>query len=463
MKITGCIIAKNEEKDIEQCIISLNKVCDEIIFVDTESTDKTINIAKELGVKLFYYKWIDNFAAAKNFAISKAKGDWIIFLDADEYLVDSKKEIYVELATKSAKYECILCEILNFGEEGKVCEKHLGSRFFKNDRRIKYSGRIHEQLVKNNKPIESINGASYIKIIHKGYTKEKVISKNKFQRNIKLLFKELEEHPHNPQTLYYIADTYGLVGDSKKQVEFCRKSISAGKIPMKGFDEVPYLLLVQALFGMKEKADIIKVEVEEAIREFPESPVFRYYCALLYLDNKKYIYCLNELFKALELNERYDYYAVDYMYELLPSIYKIVAYIYSLMKKKDLAIYYYIKVLKLRNSDKETLLAVIELLKGEDQADTIVLLNRIYNINYIKDMEFVVEVLTASNNAVLLSHYIKRLSNLYKEGTNAVLISLLRNGSYENAFKMSYEIYNETFRYDVSIIMVTAALCSKKH
>ena len=85
MKISACIIGLNEEQNIEDCLLSLNGVADEIIFVDSQSTDKTVAITKQFTKKIFYRKF-DNFVAQKNFAASKASHNWILNLDCDERL-----------------------------------------------------------------------------------------------------------------------------------------------------------------------------------------------------------------------------------------------------------------------------------------------------------------------------------------------------------------------------------------
>ncbi|AFM10753.1 glycosyltransferase family 2 protein [Turneriella parva] len=85
MKISACIIGLNEEQNIEDCLLSLAGVADEIIFVDSHSTDKTISLVKQFTKKIFYRKF-DNYVAQKNFAASKARFDWILNLDCDERL-----------------------------------------------------------------------------------------------------------------------------------------------------------------------------------------------------------------------------------------------------------------------------------------------------------------------------------------------------------------------------------------
>lgn len=77
---------KNEERYLAQCLSSVKDVIDEIIIVDTGSTDKTLEIAKSFNAKIFNFDWINDFSAARNFALNKCSGDWILYLDADEEL-----------------------------------------------------------------------------------------------------------------------------------------------------------------------------------------------------------------------------------------------------------------------------------------------------------------------------------------------------------------------------------------
>lgn len=82
--ISQCMIVKNEEKNIRRALSWGKDIMCEQIVVDTGSSDRTVEIAREMGAKIFFFPWINDFAAAKNFAIDQAKGDWIAFLDADE-------------------------------------------------------------------------------------------------------------------------------------------------------------------------------------------------------------------------------------------------------------------------------------------------------------------------------------------------------------------------------------------
>ena len=84
VRLSQCMIVRDEEKNIERALSWGKDLVYEQIVVDTGSTDRTVELALAMGAKVYHFQWIDDFAAAKNYAISKASGDWIAFLDADE-------------------------------------------------------------------------------------------------------------------------------------------------------------------------------------------------------------------------------------------------------------------------------------------------------------------------------------------------------------------------------------------
>ena len=97
-----CMITRNAEQLLARCLNSVQAMVDEIIVVDTGSIDSTINIAKKFKVKIYNFKWIDDFAAARNFCISKASGDWIFSLDADEAIAERDHQQIMRLTRRGA-------------------------------------------------------------------------------------------------------------------------------------------------------------------------------------------------------------------------------------------------------------------------------------------------------------------------------------------------------------------------
>lgn len=79
MNISLCVICKNEEKNIQKCLEGLKTIVNEMVVIDTGSTDRTIEIAEKLGASVYQYDWDNNFSNAKNYALDIAKGEWIVF------------------------------------------------------------------------------------------------------------------------------------------------------------------------------------------------------------------------------------------------------------------------------------------------------------------------------------------------------------------------------------------------
>ena len=103
LRLSQCMIVKNEEENIERALSWGKGIMWEQIVVDTGSTDQTVDIAKRMGAKIYHFDWIDDFAAAKNFAIEQASGDWIVFLDADEYMLQEDMYKLPDMIKKARK------------------------------------------------------------------------------------------------------------------------------------------------------------------------------------------------------------------------------------------------------------------------------------------------------------------------------------------------------------------------
>ncbi len=192
--VSCCLIVKNEIDVFERCINSikdiLKGVVDEIIVVDTGSTDGTQQLAFELGCKVFDFEWCHDFAKARNFAVSKAKNDWVFSIDADEFIVsvdiDSIKNIILNLSETTVGE----IPVVNYGDEKgqRYTISYLGRIF--NKKEVCFTRSIHEYLCsEKNIDLEYVDLP--IEVHHTGYVEEVIKDKNKTERNIDLIKKEL--------------------------------------------------------------------------------------------------------------------------------------------------------------------------------------------------------------------------------------------------------------------------------
>ena len=149
MKLTVTIITLNEEKDISRAINSVKEIADEIILVDSGSTDKTVGIAKKLGCRVYYRKF-DNYSNQKNFAISKSKSDWILSLDADEE-IDRSLSQEIKESIESVDFNGFYIDRRNFilGKEIKFTrwQKQLDSHIWLWKKgKGTWIGDVHEEI-----------------------------------------------------------------------------------------------------------------------------------------------------------------------------------------------------------------------------------------------------------------------------------------------------------------------------
>ena len=142
------MIVKNEEDVIGRCLECVSDIFDEIIVVDTGSDDKTKEIVKKYTKGLYYFKWIEDFAAARNFAFSKATKDYIMWLDADDIILDKDKEKIKELKMNMDKsIDMVMMKYYtSFDEAGRPSFSYFRERWIRNCAQFRWVGAVHEVI-----------------------------------------------------------------------------------------------------------------------------------------------------------------------------------------------------------------------------------------------------------------------------------------------------------------------------
>jgi len=195
-RLSVCLIVKNEERFLAQCLKSVRGFAQQLVVVDTGSTDRTVEIAREFGAEIHSFAWTDDFAAARNAALEHATGDWILMLDADEELL-ATQHAKLRNDMKVAEVIASRLPLVNVGMEA---EGHsYVPRLFRNAPGVCFHGRIHEQifasLLAQAKKWELKTALGTAELRHHGYTQEMVVERNKVERNLKLLQQAIEENP----------------------------------------------------------------------------------------------------------------------------------------------------------------------------------------------------------------------------------------------------------------------------
>ncbi|HEY9667173.1 MAG TPA: glycosyltransferase family 2 protein [Coleofasciculaceae cyanobacterium] len=253
-----CVIAKNERENLSRCLASVKPYVDEMIVVDTGSEDETPEIARQYGAKVISFEWCDDFAAARNYSISKASGDWILVLDADEELVILSEYFKERLALhpELLAYSIIRTEVNNTEEMAPL---HT-IRLFRNSLEIRYINRFHEQLRYQSKPLNalSVGNLESIKILHYGYQEQQLLQKN-LNRNIPILEAIRQEEGLSLMLLYCLAGMYGATGQSEKSqscyVEAFERLLPnlMDGIPPEDFSFIPSLVFTLAAQSLQQQ------------------------------------------------------------------------------------------------------------------------------------------------------------------------------------------------------------------
>ena len=275
MKISACYIVKDEAKVLARSLESVRESVEEIVVVDTGSTDGSQKIARQYGARVIQSAWQDDFALARNKAIEQACGDWIVFLDADEYFDVGRKNIRSLLQEhQQDDVDVFLIRMHNIDEEsGALLVDFFAPRIFRNRPELRYAGRIHEQLLESGQTVQRIAflPENQLSIIHTGYSAS--MSRQKAERNLHLLLHELQQ-TEQPERLYgYLAEAYDGLGDVQKACEYAYKDIARGRQNLT-YASHSYRILLKLLSEDSSRFVERRQAAAAAVRDFPELPEF---------------------------------------------------------------------------------------------------------------------------------------------------------------------------------------------
>jgi len=272
LPVSVCIITKNEEKHIGECLKRIKPYGFEIVVADTGSTDQTRKIAVQYADKVLDFAWINDFSAARNFCASHASNDWIFALDSDEY-IDS---IDIELLK--------ICMKQRPDEAGSLRRKNLlagtdGSRGYSTDEMLRFYNRkkyeyvysIHEQLMeKADKKLAENSYLLPIAVIHHGYLLTKEENLRKQERNVQLLLARLIENPDDSYVNYQLGQSYYILEEYEKALKYYRQGLACAGDISEGY------VYVEDMIISMSKAYTLLGKTKEAVAVMETyAPIFK--------------------------------------------------------------------------------------------------------------------------------------------------------------------------------------------
>ena len=214
-RISLCMIVRNEAAMLPDCLDSAAGLADEIVVVDTGSTDDTPKIARAYGARVIPFVWCDDFSAARNASIEAATGEWILWLDADERLRKSE-HVRVRDLISNGSWDAYLVPILSPRPGGAQVSK--GHRLFRRRGDIRFAGRVHEQIGPSLAQAGYRVGTADMTIDHLGYDLPGDKQRGKDARNLRLLELARSEHPDDPYVRFTLAQCY-MAGNRDSDAE----------------------------------------------------------------------------------------------------------------------------------------------------------------------------------------------------------------------------------------------------
>ncbi len=464
IKISACVIAKNEENTIERCLRSLKDIVNEMIVIDTGSTDETVAIAKRLGAKVHFYQWNHDFAAARNYALKQAKGDWIIFLDADEYIRgDKTKNVrpVIEQINGNRTIESVICLMENTeGFNGRLRGCNPTIRIFRNSRLIRYEGRIHEILVKEGKPTNAAKDTNQLIVIrHTGYNKESFL--DKVRRNTILLEEELQNGVIRDMTYYYLSDGYWKLRQYDKAIHYAEQAVKNSGPKDNALAYKPYIVLLDSML----KLGITHLEVidqfrEQAIRRFPRHPEVIAMQGFCFMNSGRYQKALDSFFQSLEAHAHYDNPILNNeFYGFIPLVYLNIAKVFKLMNDSMKSLDYFYKTLELSKYNEEAFQGLLALIKKQNPEEVVFFLNRLYDIADQRDIGFLVDQLSKLKLPMVFGYYQNIGSEQFGHDEYGGLV-MLSNSQYESAFQYFTSVFRETGDEGVELLAMASILLS---
>lgn len=410
MKISACLIAKNEAKNISRCLNSIKGTADEIIVVDTGSTDNTVEIAESFGAKVFFYEWDNNFSNARNHALDKATGDWLIFLDADEYFgPNTQKQLrtVLERISNNKTVDAVLCKIINIDvQSGRVLSENPTIRIFRGKSGIRYEGAIHEQLLKHGRLPTSANITDVSLIVyHTGYSAD--LMPEKIQRNLKILEKDIENNIITNLTYYYMSSMHYTLKNYDEAIKYALLSLAEPDMKNTIMAYMPYVLLVKSMLELKDKYSYEEIEkyIAEAISNYPTHPEVWYIRALAKKAQNQIPEAIESYRKAIGLNKNYNLLLNNGFTGNLESSYYDLAVLSSSLGNNVNALEYYYEVLKINKRNFDALAGLYKLIKDQQPAEIIFFLSSIYKKENKEDLAFLNTSMAKIGDKLLSNYY----------------------------------------------------------
>lgn len=321
LPVSVCMIAKNEDNHIEECLKRLRPCRFEIIVVDTGSVDRTVEMAHKYADKVFHFAWCDNFSSARNFSIQQATNDWVLIIDCDEYLENVNLASLEESLSNNKDSVGMITRNNPYTVQGSrsVMSERIGRLF--NRKYCHYEGSIHEQV----RTLDGKEPATFqipLTFYHEGYVAESD-KRMRATRNLEMLLHDLELKGPSPYIYFQLGQNYISLNDMEKAAHYYKLGLDLDADPNSAFvqsmaETYGYCLIELAKYDLA-------MSLLDKYEHFSHRADFVYLMGMIYMKKGIYNKAIEEFQKATSLSAysrkgvnsyRANYYIAD-IYETM--------------------------------------------------------------------------------------------------------------------------------------------------
>lgn len=464
-EISLCMIVKNEEKYLSQCLNSVKDIVDEIIVVDTGSSDKTIDIAKSFGAKLYYFKWNNNFSEARNVSLKYATKDWILIMDADDEFCSEDKVKFKEIVQHLNENVIYYFETLNYcgnRPDTSNISVNLNPRLFKNNYGFLYEGEVHNQLINNSH--ECRGTSCQIRIYHYGYLESTMKDKDKRHRNITLLKDQISKNPNDGYTYFNLGNEYYALGDNEKALEFYSKAYEDFSLN-KGYSFVLITRMIIVNIDLKKYDDALQL-ADKGIEYYRMSTDIYYLKGIIYEIQGKYTMAIRVFEKCIKIGNPPPEIKFIYGTESFKSSYEL-ANIYMKLKDYKSAFKYYEDTIRAKRDSVECVYNICHILKEEkrpiEEIKTII--ERLFS-EYPKAYQIIGDIFFSEGYYEVALEYERKCEEAGIANEDLKMFKsncLLRTGNYDECIKMNSMTKESIYYINFVINKVTAFVLNEQY
>jgi GT2 family glycosyltransferase/tetratricopeptide (TPR) repeat protein/2-polyprenyl-3-methyl-5-hydroxy-6-metoxy-1,4-benzoquinol methylase len=284
IRLSLCMIVRDNEATIAACLESIYPWVDELVIVDTGSTDKTREICRQYGARMFEFPWCDDFSAARNASVDQARGEWIFWMDSDDVICPAQGEQLRQLAWGNHEDEVF----------GYVVQVHCPSsepwqmtvvdhvKLFRNLPELRFEHRIHEQILPAIRRAGGDIAFTDIYVVHSGSCQSPAVRAKKLERDFRILKLDLQARPDHPFVLFNLGMTYEDAGQYEEAEHYLQRSIDVA-----GRDEShlrkAWALRLSCLRALGKSLEAISIATQ-ALQNFPGDKELLFRRAMLFQD-----------------------------------------------------------------------------------------------------------------------------------------------------------------------------------